>query len=73
MVARASSERGWARHNTSMITSGFLHSCALTTGGAVKCWGSNSDGQLGDGTTFPRSVPVDAVELVEHCGGDRGR
>ena len=33
------------------IATGFQHSCALITGGAVKCWGVNAHGQLGTGST----------------------
>lgn len=30
------------------VVAGDYHSCALLTGGAVYCWGANSDGQVGD-------------------------
>lgn len=37
---------------------GSLHSCARLSSGALKCWGNNSSGQLGDGTTTSRRTPV---------------
>ncbi|MEI6448035.1 MAG: hypothetical protein WCO96_09185, partial [Actinomycetes bacterium] len=40
------------------LSNGLNHSCLLFTGGSVSCWGSNSSGQLGDGTRTDRSRAV---------------
>ena len=37
-----------------IISLGYFHSCAVLTSGTVMCWGFNSNGQLGDGTTTTR-------------------
>jgi alpha-tubulin suppressor-like RCC1 family protein len=40
------------------IAAGNWHSCARLGDGTVKCWGGNSDGQLGDGTDTISPTPV---------------
>jgi alpha-tubulin suppressor-like RCC1 family protein len=40
------------------IGAGGGHACALLGGGEVFCWGENSYGQLGDGTTETHEAPV---------------
>lgn len=40
------------------LSSGWSHSCVVVSGGQIRCWGDNSQGQLGDGTTTDRLRPV---------------
>jgi len=55
--------RGLSGHITAIATSG-MHTCALTEEGTVKCWGENQRGELGDGTTTDRTLPVDATVFI---------
>ena len=45
------------------IASGIFHTCALTTSGAIRCWGRNDDRQLGNDET--RSVQMTPVDVTQ--------
>ncbi|MBL8957589.1 MAG: hypothetical protein JNK82_42840 [Myxococcaceae bacterium] len=45
------------------FSAGGSGACALTRGGQVRCWGDNTHGEVGDGTTMPRSTPVGVPDL----------
>jgi alpha-tubulin suppressor-like RCC1 family protein len=40
------------------IAAGGGHTCALMDRGAVRCWGWNGSGQLGEGTNIDHSIPM---------------
>lgn len=46
-----------------LIEAGFDYTCAVVGDGAVRCWGKNAHGQLGDGTQTSRSTPTPVVGL----------
>lgn len=61
------------------ISAGADHTLALGDDGRVFAWGNNTDGQLGDGTTIPRSQPIrvdtsgtpmDGAHITQVSAGD---
>jgi alpha-tubulin suppressor-like RCC1 family protein len=59
------------------ISAGFRHTCAILDDGSVSCWGYNTYGQLGDGTTTDHSTPTqtstlgtDRTAIAITVGGD---
>lgn len=44
------------------VSAGGDHTCATFSDGGARCWGRNSEGQVGDGTNLGRSLPVPVVE-----------
>lgn len=63
-------ETGWVMspvavaggHRFVQIEAGAYHTCGLTTSDDILCWGFNANGELGDGTTISRSMPVRVVD-----------
>jgi alpha-tubulin suppressor-like RCC1 family protein len=45
------------------ISAGTYHTCALLFDGTARCWGSNTVGQLGDGSQTDSNVAVVVTEL----------
>jgi cysteine-rich repeat protein len=66
------------------ISAGQVHTCARLEGGAIKCWGDNSGGQLGYGDSNDRgnapnemgamlpAVDLGDVEVIDVVGGGFG-
>ena len=56
---RFAAAAGAADRGFGSVSAGTFHTCGVDTSGAAFCWGDNSGGKLGDGTTTPSSnTPV---------------
>lgn len=52
------------------VTTGAIHSCALTTQGTARCWGYGSEGQLGpEASSSWTPVPVPGIAGGEQISG----
>ena len=57
-----------AGKNLTHVTAGWRDACALDTTGVAYCWGLNTYGQLGDGSTAESNIPV-AVDTAGVLAG----
>jgi alpha-tubulin suppressor-like RCC1 family protein len=52
-------------HDATAIATGVYHTCAIVTGGTVKCWGWNDLGQLGSGNEESQVTPQTVIGLSD--------
>ena len=62
-VQAYSDAQGFRSNNIASIGAHYYANCALNTAGRAFCWGSNSYGELGDGSTTARRNPVPVNRL----------
>ena len=48
-----------------LMAAGESFTCALLQSDGIKCWGANSEGQLGNNSTVRSMFPVDVTSLVD--------
>jgi alpha-tubulin suppressor-like RCC1 family protein len=48
----------WSRDAFTAVSAGGAHTCALTHGEELYCWGANTNGQVGVGSTIDYANPV---------------
>lgn len=54
------------------VTAGSDHTCALTSGGRVYCWGDNAEGELGTGTRIDARQPTGLASPIVFLMVDAG-
>lgn len=52
-------------HRFTEVSAGESHTCAVTTEAVAYCWGNNSAGELGDGSTVSSRLPVAVAGEIE--------
>jgi alpha-tubulin suppressor-like RCC1 family protein len=50
-------------HDVRLLAASDRHACAVTRAGSAYCWGSNGQGELGDGTEIDRPGPTPVIDL----------
>lgn len=50
--------------NVSVLSAGGRHACTVTAPGAVRCWGANASGQVGDASFVDAYSPKDVTGVI---------
>jgi len=60
-----SADGGFVNGQVESVSAGEFHTCAVTTGNTVYCWGRNSSGQLGNDSEGDSPVPVPVADSAD--------